>query len=202
MNMDTAWFYRDGTENRGPMSLEALVQALVAIPDPRGVYVWHAGMADWQQAGALPELAGRLPPPLYRDPLASVPFVDAEAIAKYYRRLVLLVGIEIVAQIPLVVAPISGVGTGIRALLGLGLIVLLVMMSVTAYKLTQHMGSGLPILWAISMFIPCWNVLALLLLSSKAQSWCQRYGIKVGFFGPTQESIDELKRRLLSSHFE
>jgi hypothetical protein len=52
------------------------------------------------------------------------------------------------------------------------------------------------------MFLPCINILTLLVLSSKAQSWCRRYGIRVGFLGPTKESIEELRRRVMTSPFE
>jgi hypothetical protein len=52
------------------------------------------------------------------------------------------------------------------------------------------------------MFLPCVSIIVLLVLSSKAQSWCKRYGVKVGLLGPTQESIEELRRRLMTSHFD
>lgn len=191
--METAWFYHDGIQNHGPVPLEGLLQGLSAAPIPGSLYVWRAGMAEWRPAGTLPELVGLLPP---------MRFVAAEAIAKYYRRLVLLVGIEILAQILFFLAQSPAAGTGIKALLTLGVLVLIVTMAVTTYQLTRHMETGLPILWALSMFIPCWNVIALLILSSKAQGWCQRYGIAVGFFGPRRESIEELKRRSLSSTFD
>jgi hypothetical protein len=82
------------------------------------------------------------------------------------------------------------------------LLVLLVVIAVTAYKLTRHLGEGLPVLWAIAMFLPCINIIGLLVLSSKAQAWCRQYGIKVGFFGPTKESIEELRRRGVTSDFQ
>jgi hypothetical protein len=78
----------------------------------------------------------------------------------------------------------------------------LVATAVTAYQLTSAMGSGPPIAWAIAMFLPCVSIIVLLVLSSKAQSWCKRYGVKVGLLGPTKESIEELRRRLMTSHFD
>ena len=60
----------------------------------------------------------------------------------------------------------------------------------------------MPVLWAIAMFLPCINVISLLVLSAKAQAWCKQHGVKVGFFGPTKESIEELRWRLLTSPFE
>src|SRR5262245_3373776 len=95
------WFYLDGGQQRGPLDVEELRRAILAFPDPRGVLVWNQDMADWQPAGTVPELRERLPPP--RPSLSSgmvaperAPVADAEAIARLYRRLVLLVGLEIV----------------------------------------------------------------------------------------------------------
>ena len=39
------------------------------------------------------------------------------------------------------------------------LLVTVVASAVTAYRLTRHLGSSAPILWAILMFIPCVNIL-------------------------------------------
>lgn len=79
---------------------------------------------------------------------------------------------------------------------------LLVALAFTAYKLTSLLDAGVPILWALAMFIPCVNLITLMVLSSKAQIWCQRYGIQVGLLGPTKESIEDLRRRLATSAFE
>jgi hypothetical protein len=128
----------------------------------------------------------------------AVPIQDAEAVAKLYRRLVLLVGSQLVIgcliRLPEATGP-SEVAT-LFALVGL-IVALVVLASLitTAYRLMKLLGAGSPTLWAIAMFIPCINVLVLLAISSRAQEWCKKYGIKVGFFGPTQESLDELRRR-------
>jgi hypothetical protein len=129
---------------------------------------------------------------------------NAEVIARLYRRLVLLVGVQLLftfLRVPLVTAV-----PALAALMGLVVILVLlgtaVALAITAYSLTDHMGIGGPLLWAIAMFLPCVNVISLLVLSSKAQTWCRQYGIKVGLLGPTKESIEELRRRLLTSPFE
>jgi hypothetical protein len=129
---------------------------------------------------------------------------DAEVIARLYRRLVLLVGLQIVlsfARLPAVFssAPVAIAWT---ILVLLALIVVIAALVVTTYKLAGHLKAGPPILWAIALFLPCINIIGLLALSSQAQSWCRRYGIKVGLLGPTKESIEELRRRVLSSTFE
>ena len=204
--MDAIWFYQEGTERRGPVNVEQLLVALQTAPDPRRILVWHAGLAGWMAAGDVPELSQQLPPPLpayqipYQVPQAQhrlVSVEEAEGIAKLYRRLVLLVGLQIllgIVQVPLSESPEAQkaqVGLIVLAVL----LVVLVAVAVTAYQLTLLLDAGSPVFWAIAMFLPCINVLVLLVLSAKAQDWCRRYGIKVGFFGPTKESIEALRQR-------
>lgn len=205
--MAAVWFYLDGEERRGPIAVDELVRALLTHPRPWDVPVWREGMSDWQYAGSVPEVRENLPP---RPPVqsgnesGSKPFEDAEEIAKYYRFLVLLVGFQLLLgffQLPGRMSPSSGFGA-LALVVSLGLLGLLAAISFTAYQLTRLLGEGLPILWAIAMFIPCINILGLLLISNKAQIWCRRYGIKVGFFGPTKESIEELRRRGIASRFD
>ncbi len=199
--MDAIWFYQDGNERRGPVNVEQLLAALTTAPDPRRILVWHAGLTGWMAAGDLPELSQQLPPalpayPVPQAPYRLVPVAEAEGIAKLYRRLVLLVGLQILLSF--VQIPMSQVPEAQKALVGMVtlavLLVVLVAIAVTAYQLTLLLDSGSPVLWAIAMFLPCINILVLLVLSSKAQDWCRRYGIKVGFFGPTKESIEALRQ--------
>jgi hypothetical protein len=133
------------------------------------------------------------------------PVKNAETTARLYRRLVLLVGLQILvsfARFPAILQERSIVALAIQLV---GLVVALgvyVATAVTAYQLTRHLGESLPVLWAIAMFIPCINLITLLVISSRAQTWCRQYGIKVGLLGPTKQSIEDLRRRLLSSDFD
>ncbi|HET9227287.1 MAG TPA: DUF4339 domain-containing protein [Thermoanaerobaculia bacterium] len=197
------WFYMEGSQRRGPVSFEELVSAVLSAPAPHRVPVWNEGMAQWGSAGQVSEISQRLPPA----PAGggwSAPLEDAEAIAKHYRRLVLLVGAQLL---------LSGYfqGQGPEMSQGeavLALILLPVLLGVTvylvstAYRLARYLDAGVPVLWAVAMFIPCLNIIMLLVLSSKAQAWCRQYGIKVGFFGPTKESIEEVRRRGVTSAFD
>lgn len=203
--MDAIWFYQDGDQRRGPVTVEQLLAALAGASDPRQVLVWHAGLTGWAAAGSVPEISQQLPPPLppsapYDPRFRPLPVEEVEGVARLYRRLVLLVGVQLL--LPAVQVPLSEVPEIYKAQAGLAalgvVIAVLVAIAVTAYQLTLLMGGdGSPILWAIAMFLPCLNILVLLVLSSKAQDWCRRYGIKVGFLGPTRESIEELRRRAL-----
>jgi hypothetical protein len=202
--METEWFYMEGTQRQGPMDLETLVSALRRASAPHAVAVWREGMAQWRAAGDVPEISQRLPPPPVQS-AGVVPFDDAEAIARLYRRLVLLVGAQILAGGFYQTLSESDMSQGmamVALLFSVGLLGISVAMVVTSYRLARYLGLGVPVLWAVAMFIPCINLLVLLLLSSKAQTWCQRYGIKVGFLGPTKESIEEVRRRGETSAFD
>lgn len=208
--MGTQWFYLRGDERLGPFTLEELIQVLQATPDPHGVLVWDPRRADWQPAGSVVEIAGHLPPPLPslppRNPAVQpVPFETAEKIAKLYRRLVLLVGAQLLLGYFVILpagAMDSAVGGMLALVASLALIGITITMVVTTYRLADALGAGLPALWAAGMFFGCINIILLLILSHKAQVWCRQYGIKVGFFGPTKESIEELKRKGMTSAFD
>ena len=199
--MEAIWFYQEGNQHRGPVSVEQLLAALLAAPDPRRVLVWHAGLAGWVEAGLVPEIGQQLPPPLpslaLRDPrFRLLTLEEVEAVARLYRRLVLLVGLQLLlsfVQIPMTMVPEAYKTYAAVAILVV-VLGLLGAIAVTAHHLTLLLDEPWPALWAVAMFLPCINVLVLLVLSSKAQDWCRRYGIKVGFLGPTPESIEALRQ--------
>jgi GYF domain 2 len=234
--MEEAWFYFEAGERRGPVTIEELVGALLSAPNPREVLVWREGMADWQPSGTVPEVQRKLPsamPPAPPPPMppavpravppspsvprvaspqpASAPvapafYKTAENVAKLYRRLVVLIGIQLLLgafRMPLAVTmEPSGAAIALLLLLAVVYLVVLVMIISTTYRLAGQLGEGVPALWAAAMFLPCINIIMLLVLSSRAQTWCRRHGIKVGLLGPTRESIEELKRRGDTSHFD
>ena len=115
----------------------------------------------------------------------------------------LLVGLQLLLGV--LRAPLMAVPAAATLMAVVGLLVWLgsaVALALTAYALTEHMRTGVPVLWAIAMFLPCINVISLLVLSAKSQTWCRQHGVKVGFLGPTPESIEELRRRLLTQPFQ
>ncbi|MFL6262020.1 MAG: hypothetical protein ACJ76Y_20165 [Thermoanaerobaculia bacterium] len=130
---------------------------------------------------------------------------EAEAIAKLYRRLVLLVGAQLLLGFLLNMLPAArgSAAAGLVALLAFPVaLVISIFIAITAYKLANRLQASVPILWAVAMFVPCVNIITLLALSSNATSWCRRHGIKVGFFGPTKESIEEIRRSSVTSAFD
>ena len=62
--MDGPWFYGEAGQTLGPVSLDDLLGRLFAMPNPHGVLVWREGQGDWKEAGSVPEISSRLPPPI------------------------------------------------------------------------------------------------------------------------------------------
>jgi len=207
------WFYADNGISRGPHSLEQLAAALKAAPDPSQMLVWREGLAGWQPAAAVPELAAKLTPspaptPAPVPPRERVPTFGATVtqeltraaadeavfVATQYRSLVLLVGAQLVPGIVIQMLAASGslVAALVAFVLGLACLGLALAMAVTVYRLMGVLG-GAPALWAVGMFMPLLNIVLLLVISAQAQSWCKQRGIQVGFLGPTPESIDWLR---------
>ena len=53
------WWYAEGTEQRGPVSLEEITRLVSEGTLDRESLVWHAGMAGWTPAGLVSELGLR-----------------------------------------------------------------------------------------------------------------------------------------------
>jgi hypothetical protein len=117
---------------------------------------------------------------------------EAERVARLYQRLVLLAGLQLLL---IFLGRLSDANA--FALLGFVLqIGVFIALLVTSYKLIKQLGSGSPALRSIGMCLPVVNLFVLSGISSSAQAWCKRYGITVGFFGPTRESLERLRQDL------
>ena len=80
-----------------------------------------------------------------------------------------------------------------------GAIFCLVMLLVSIYKCSSAMGS-VGLLWVIAMFLPCLNLITLLAINSKAKSFLEKRGVKVGFVGPSPDEIMRLERAAGRAH--
>jgi hypothetical protein len=110
-------------------------------------------------------------------------------IAKSYRRLVLLVGVQLIAA--WFISSLRREAEMARlALFGLAL-VNTAFIIVAAYQLAEHLGR-MPVVWAVLMLVPLLNLFGLFSLSSAAQTVCQRHGIRVGFLGPNPADLASL----------
>lgn len=54
------WFYAHEDARHGPHQLPELVDALLALPDPRTRLVWTRGLETWMRAGRVPRLSEEL----------------------------------------------------------------------------------------------------------------------------------------------
>lgn len=202
--MEVGWFYLERGNRRGPVDLSELLRVLLAASEPGKVKVWREGLPHWEDAGAVPEVSSKLPPslpyvPVHDSTAQRVTFVEAETLARLYRKLVSLFGAQYVLSpflvfvLSLGVETSSGVGTFMVLLALAGIIGIFVWLLVTSYKLMGRVGSKTPILWVVGMCVPLVNLLVLAQISSHAAAWCRRHGIKVGFFGPSKESLEQLR---------
>ena len=62
------WFYLEAGQQRGPVSLESLVDLLRTLPP--GTLVWRDGLVDWMKAEDVPEVGRQLAPPPPRPALS------------------------------------------------------------------------------------------------------------------------------------
>lgn len=60
------WYYAEGSETLGPVTLAELIGILSGLSDARKVLVWHEGFDDWKTSDSVREIAEQLfrPPPL------------------------------------------------------------------------------------------------------------------------------------------
>ena len=67
------WFFAQGGQRRGPVSLSQLVESLLGQPDPRTVLVWKKGFAGWTRSEDVPEVERRLAPVIAQKVAEEVP---------------------------------------------------------------------------------------------------------------------------------
>jgi hypothetical protein len=126
-------------------------------------------------------------------------FAQAEAVARYFRRLILLVGLSIVLSFSINILGILAAEAGVVAALVLFATAVAfavgLLSVITAYQLSSRLGSRVAVLWALGMLIPVLSFILLIALSIKTIAWFRARGIDVGLLGPTKESMDRLRRQ-------
>ena len=114
--------------------------------------------------------------------------IDVDALARAYRRLVLWFGAQLLLNIGSFAlqgfAQESAAGVILGLLILLGMLTTVVALAYFGFRTAQALGSGVAWLWGVAMFLPCANVVSLLVLSSKATNACAARGIPVGLLGP------------------
>jgi hypothetical protein len=84
---DAGWYYARDDRQMGPVGADRLVEMLARGELPADALVWRQGMAEWQAARSVPELApavARHDPPAYQAPVAAA----AAAVPVHYRSMV------------------------------------------------------------------------------------------------------------------
>jgi len=73
--MTDLWYYAEGEEARGPLSIDELIPLLIRISDARRIRIWRHGFDDWKQVEDVREVAQQVfrPPPLKSMPPAIPP---------------------------------------------------------------------------------------------------------------------------------
>jgi hypothetical protein len=105
---------------------------------------------------------------------------DVQALARSYKSLVVWFGAQ------LLLSMVNGASGNpmVKAVAGVATLVTICGIVVYAYRTANALGSNVPVLWAIAMFVPCVNIITLLVLSSRATSECKKRNIPVGLLGP------------------
>jgi hypothetical protein len=102
--MTDLWYYAEGGQQRGPLSLAELIPLLARISDPRNVLLWRHGFDDWRPVIEVSEVAQQLfrPPPLRPSapPIPPTPPVIREP----------SVAVEDAAEFKDVQPPLKGIG--------------------------------------------------------------------------------------------
>lgn len=85
--MKNLWYYAEGDQSRGPLSLAELIPLLARIADPRRVMIWRHGFEDWKAVEDVSEVAQRLfrppPPRPAAPPVIREPVVAADEVADF-----------------------------------------------------------------------------------------------------------------------
>jgi hypothetical protein len=192
--VERQWFYLEGAIRRGPVDLAALVNALLATPEPARLKVWREGLPDWQDAGSVAEVSAKLPPPVPAIAIndsGGVAISQARTIARLYRRLIALFAAQyLLSPFLVTIAQLFTEEVSVTASVVILLVLAFVLgvfawIVVTGYSLMRAVGTRSIVLRTVAMFVPLVNLFVLLGISARTNRWCQQHGIKVGFLGPS-----------------
>ena len=128
---------------------------------------------------ATPELCKRC------ETTAGIPWSRLRAVAQAQRFVIQMFALGLLS-LPAAGVITALVGTGELANFAFVAVFLLVRgtMAFAVYKLASELNSGLPALWAVGAFIPnIVGMIVLLIISSRASTFLQKAGIKVGLMG-------------------
>jgi hypothetical protein len=126
-----------------------------------------------------------------------------EAVATAYRRLVVWFGLYyllpftvawvVTMLVSAAVAKVLVSAAVAKVLVPLVALIAYVALVCTAYRLAGLLGLPRPWVYILAMLLPCINIIGLLDLSHRANTWLTPRGVKVGLLGPSRQSIERLR---------
>jgi hypothetical protein len=212
------FFYSLNGQQQGPVSEDQLRQMVVTGALSPDTLVWREGMADWQPLASVVtgisstvrcSVCGQMFPPdqtltiggkvvcanckpTFVQGMREGVVQDSSlyAIALNQRRLILAFGMQLVfyfARVALLVTvPVVGLFFTV-AILGA-----LMFMMLYVYRLARAMGQ-MGVLYAIVLIFPCLGWIILVMIVSRATSRLKKAGVKVGLFGVSKQTLEQLR---------
>ncbi len=111
---------------------------------------------------------------------------DIPQLARSYRRLVIWFGAQLLLGLVQGIAIVIGgeVGADLYLFASIGVPVTTIAFAYYGYHTARAIDAGMPWLWAVAMFFPLLNAVALLRLSSLSTKACKKAGVPIGLLGP------------------
>jgi hypothetical protein len=213
------FYYSLNGQQQGPVSEDQLRQLVATNVITPETLIWKEGMADWQPlATVIPGFSSTIqcsvckqvfPPdqtltisgqvvcanckPRFvqgmREGLTG-PNKSLYLIALNQRRLLLCFSVLILCNLGQI--GMVAVMPALTMIFSIGSLVALIFSIVYVYRTAKALGF-MAILYALLMIIPCINLIVLLVVVSRATNALRQGGIKVGFFGASKETIEQLR---------
>ena len=212
------FFYSLNGQQQGPVSEDQLRQMVASGALSPDTLVWREDMADWQPLVSMVtgisstvrcSVCGQMFPP---DQTLTIggkvvcanckpTFVQGMregvvqdnsvyAIALNQRRLILAFGMQLVFYFARVALLVTVPAVGL--VLTVAVLGALLFMMVYIYRLARAMGQ-MGILYSIVLIFPCLGWIILAMIVARATSRLKKAGVKVGFFGVSKETLNQLR---------
>jgi hypothetical protein len=212
------FYYSLNGQQQGPVSEEQLRQMVATGAIGPETLVWREGMADWLPVTSVVtgvtstvrcSVCGQMFPPdqtltisgkvvcatckprFVQGMREGVVGQDGSlyAIALNQRKLILAFGVQLIFYF----ARVASVAVPPLALIfSVAILGTLMFMMVYIYRLAKAMGQ-MGFLYAIVLIFPCLGWLILVMIVSRATSALKRAGVKVGLFGVSKQTLEQLR---------
>lgn len=173
-------------------------------PAPRGFPAAPTPTA-WPNDEAAPTLAVLAPK---SEATLRAWLAEIETVSRLYRQLsqglllqlAVCAGAYLNAQLPTFGGGLLGLAVSLALLAAL--LVVMLRLAVTAYRLAGCIDVSWQPAWALGLAWPIFNLPLLALFQTRAQAWGRSRGVAIGRFGPEPRSVEALRQRLQSGTSE